>query len=85
MSNRGGEARALVKRSKGCCIHLHAPYSSCIMPSTSKDMATKSKMGHTITVGLSMLRVQRRNPPDGSEPPRTTRVRDEVTQGVATS
>jgi hypothetical protein len=55
MSNRGGEARALVKRSKGCCIHLHAPYSSCIMPSTSKDMATKSKMGHMITVGLSML------------------------------
>jgi hypothetical protein len=39
-------------------------------------------MGHTITVGLPMLRVQRRNPLDSSEPPRA---RDEVTHGVATS
>jgi hypothetical protein len=25
MSNHGGEARDLAKRSKGCGIHLHAP------------------------------------------------------------
>jgi hypothetical protein len=37
------------------------------------------------TVGLPMLRVRRRNPPDKLEPPRATRVRDEVTQGVANS
>jgi hypothetical protein len=36
-------------------------------------------MGHTIVVGLPMIRIQRPNPPIGSEPPRATRERDEVT------
>jgi hypothetical protein len=55
------------------------------MPSTPRDMAIVSKMGHMITVGLPMLRVQRRNPLDGSELPKATRARDEATQGVASS
>jgi hypothetical protein len=55
------------------------------MPSTLRYMAIVSKMGYTITVGLQMLRVRRQNPPDGSESPRGTRVRDEVTQVVDTS
>jgi hypothetical protein len=32
---------------------------------------------------LATLRVQRRNPPVGSETPRATKVRDEATQRVA--
>jgi hypothetical protein len=35
--------------------------------------------------GLPKLRVRRRNPPVGSEPPKATRVRDKVTQSVASS
>jgi hypothetical protein len=77
--------RALAKRSKGQCICLHAPRNSHITPSTSRDMTIVSKTGHTVIMGLPMLRVQRQNPPDGSEPPRANRMRDEVTQGVATS
>jgi hypothetical protein len=42
-------------------------------------------MGHTVIVALPMLRVRSRNPPDGSEPPRATRARDEVTQSVTLS
>jgi hypothetical protein len=42
-----------------------------------------SKMGHTIVVGLSIIRVRRHNPPFGLELPRVTRVRDEATQGMA--
>jgi hypothetical protein len=42
-------------------------------------------MGHTIIVGLPTLRVQRQTPLDMSETPKATRVRDEVTQEVATS
>jgi hypothetical protein len=56
-------------------------HSSRTTPSTPRDMANVSKMGHTITVDLPMLRVQRRNLPNGSEPPRETRARDEATQG----
>jgi hypothetical protein len=52
-------------------------------PSTPRDTTTVSK--HTIVVGLPMLRVQRRNLPVGSEPPRATRARYEATQGVASS
>jgi hypothetical protein len=70
---------------KGVVYIYTPPYSSRIMPSTSRDMTTISKMGHTITMGLPMLRVQRRNLPDGSEPPRATRARDKATHGVATS
>jgi hypothetical protein len=80
VSNHGGEA--LAKCSKGRCICLHAPYSSRITPSTSRDTTTVSKMGHTVTVCLPMLRVRRQNPPDKLEPPRVTRVRDEATQRV---
>jgi hypothetical protein len=36
-----------------------------------------------IAKGLVKLRVSRQNPTLGSEPPRATRVRDEVTQRVA--
>jgi hypothetical protein len=54
--------------------------SSHTTPSTPKVMAFVSKMGHTIVMGLPMLRIQRQNPSVGSEPPRATRVRDEVTQ-----
>jgi hypothetical protein len=79
--------RALAKCSKGCsmCLHVPTPCSSHITPSTSRDMETVSKMGHTITVGLPMLKVRRQNPPHGSEPPRSTRAKDEATQGVATN
>jgi hypothetical protein len=79
--------RAIAKCSKGHWVHLLAPppRSSHITPSTSRDMETVSKMGRTITVGLLMLRVRRRNLPVGSEPPRVSSARDEVTQGVATS
>jgi hypothetical protein len=55
------------------------------MPTTLRDMTTISKMGHTIAVGLSMLRVGRQNLLDGSKPPRATRVRDEATQGMTSS
>jgi hypothetical protein len=54
-------------------------------PFTLRDTATISKMGHTIVVGLPMLRVRSQNPPVESEPPRATRVRDKVTQGMASS
>jgi hypothetical protein len=50
--------------------------SSHTTPSTQRDMTTVYKMGHTITVGLSMLRVQRQNPPAGSELSRATRERE---------
>jgi hypothetical protein len=55
------------------------------MPSTSWDMATVSKMGHTIAVGLPMLRVLRKSPPVGSAPPRANIARDKATQSVASS
>jgi hypothetical protein len=35
------------------------PSYSHAMPSTSRDIATVSKMGHTIVVGLPKLRVLR--------------------------
>jgi hypothetical protein len=59
--------------------------SSHTTPSTSKDTATISKMGHMIVVGLPMLRVRRRNLQVGSEPPRETRVRDKATQRLTSS
>jgi hypothetical protein len=77
--------RALAERSEGCYISLHTPCSSRITPSTSRDTATVSKTGHTIIVGLPVLRVRSRNLLDGSEPPRTIRARDEATQRVTTS
>jgi hypothetical protein len=55
------------------------------MPYTSWDTTTVSKTGHMIVVGLSMLRVQRLNPPVESEPPSAPRARDEATQEVASS
>jgi hypothetical protein len=77
--------QALAKCIKGCCICLQDPCSSRVTPSTLRDTTTISKMGHMIIVGPPMLRVHRQNPLDGSEPPRATRVRDEATQGVATT
>jgi hypothetical protein len=50
-----------------------------------RDMTTVSKMGHTIIVGLPTLKVRRQNPPNGSEPPKANKARNEVTQGMATS
>jgi hypothetical protein len=44
-----------------------------------------SKTGHMIIMGLPILRVRRRNPPDTSETHRATRVRDKVTQRVASN
>jgi hypothetical protein len=58
-------------------------YSSHTTPSTPWDMATISKMGHMIIVGLPIIRVQRHNLPVGLELPRATKVRDEATQGMA--
>jgi hypothetical protein len=55
------------------------------VPATSRDMVNISKMGPMIAVGLQQLRVQRWNPPIGSEPPRANRARDEATQRVANS
>jgi hypothetical protein len=55
------------------------------MPSIMKDMATVSKTGHTIIVGLPKLRVIRQNPPVRSAPPRANRARDIATQRVASS
>jgi hypothetical protein len=60
-------------------------YSSHTTPSTSRDMTTVSKMGHMIVVGLPKLKVLRQNPPDGSVSPKVNRVRDKVTQRVASS
>jgi hypothetical protein len=72
--------RTFAECSKVHCIHLHAPsYSSHTTPSTARDKATISKMGHTIVVGLPKLRVLRQNPPVGSALPRANRVRDKVT------
>jgi hypothetical protein len=69
-----------------CDVYVYtSPCFLRIMPSTPRDMAIISKMGHMITVGLPMLRVRRRNPLDGSELPKATRARDEATQGVAGS
>jgi hypothetical protein len=50
---------------KGCSKHefTHHPNSSHDAPSTLKDMATVSKTGPTIVVGLLQLRVLRQNPP----------------------
>jgi hypothetical protein len=59
--------------------------SSHTMLSTPRDTTTVYQMGHTIAVGQPMLRVQRRKLPDGSEPPRATRVRNDETQRVASS
>jgi hypothetical protein len=70
---------------KGTIYVYTPPCTPHIMPSTSRDMATISKMGHTIIVGLPTLRVRRQNPPDGSQPPRASIARDEATQGVSTS
>jgi hypothetical protein len=55
------------------------------MPSTARDMATISKMGHMIAMGLPKLRVLKQNPLDGLAPPRANKVRDKVTQRVASS
>jgi hypothetical protein len=53
-----------------------------IMPSTAWDIATISKMGPIIVVGLLKLRVQRQNPPVGSVPHRANTTSDKVTQRV---
>jgi hypothetical protein len=60
-------------------------YSMHTTPSIVRDTTTVSKMGHTIAVGLPMLRVRRQNLPVGLEPPIATRVRDEATKRVANS
>jgi hypothetical protein len=57
-------------------------YSSHTTPSIARDVTIISKMGHTIVMGLPMVRVRRQNPPVGLEPPRAIRARDEVTQRV---
>jgi hypothetical protein len=57
----------------------HLPYSSHIMHYTTLDMATISKMGPTIAVGLLKLRVRRQNPPVGSAQPRVDRMKDKAT------
>jgi hypothetical protein len=61
------------------------PDSSHIVPIKSQDMATVSKMGPMIGVGLPKLRVLRQNPLAGSTPPRANRARDKVTQKMAIS
>jgi hypothetical protein len=74
----------LAKYSKGRCICLHAPPAPHIPRPPHKGIRLLyPKRGHTIVVGLLMLRVRRRNPLVGSEPPRAIRARDEATQGVA--
>jgi hypothetical protein len=60
-------------------------YSSHTRPSTVWDMATISKMSHTITVGLPKLRILRQNLPDESVPPRANIARDKPTQRVPSS
>jgi hypothetical protein len=78
--------RTLAKCSKGCCIHLHAhPDSSDIMPSTTRDMTTVSKIGPMISMGLLELRVPRQNPRVGSALSRANRARDKETQRKASS
>jgi hypothetical protein len=64
-------------------VYTYTP--SHITPSTAQDMGTVSKMGPMIVVGLLKLRIQRQNPPVGSAPPSANRVRDKVTQRVASS
>jgi hypothetical protein len=70
---------------KGTIYVYTPPCTPHITPSTLRDMATISKMGHTIIMGLPTLRVRRQNPPDGSRLPRASIARDEATQGVSTS
>jgi hypothetical protein len=78
--------RTIVECNKRALYTFTCPSgSSHTTPSTPRVMAFVSKMGYTIVVGLPMLRVQRQNPPVGSEPPRVTRVRDEVTQRMASN
>jgi hypothetical protein len=78
--------QTLAKCSKGRYIHFTCPScSSYTTPSTLRDTAIISKMGHRIVVGLPLLRVRRQNPPVRLEPPRATRPRDKATQGVASS
>jgi hypothetical protein len=49
------------------------------------DMETISKIGPTIDVGLLELKVPRQNLPVGSAPPGANRMRDKVTQMMASS
>jgi hypothetical protein len=66
-------------------MFTHLPVSSHVMPVTSRDAATISKMGPTIIVGLLKLRVLRQNLSARLAPPRANRARSKVTQRVANS
>jgi hypothetical protein len=84
--NRGGETPNPCKMQQRILYMFTRPsYSSHTTPSTPRNTTTVSKMGHTIVVGLLMLRVRRRNPPVKSELLIAIRVRGEATHGVASS
>jgi hypothetical protein len=61
------------------------PLPEVVLSQTSRDTATVSKMGPMIVMGLPKLRGLSQNPPAGSAQPRAKRVRDKVTQRVASS
>jgi hypothetical protein len=71
--------------AKGLYMFTCLPDSSHITPTTSWDTTTVSKMGLMIVVGLLKRWVLRQNPSAGSVQPTTNRVRDKVTQRVASS
>jgi hypothetical protein len=58
----------------------HLPDFPHVVPFTSRDMTTVSKMDPTIVVGMPRLRFPRQNPLVGSVLSKANKGRDKVTQ-----
>jgi hypothetical protein len=84
-NNRGGKAAGLRRHGKKAQQkQLYASSdSSRDAPYISRDMATISKMGPTFAMGSTKAQGSKTKFINGSEPPRATRARDEVTQRMA--
>jgi hypothetical protein len=86
--SRGGKATGLHRRGKQCCKNdlSTSTDSSHDVPYTSweYDQAV-SETGPMIVVGSAKAQGSKVKPINGSELPRATRARGEVTQRVATS
>jgi hypothetical protein len=80
-NSRGGEAARFRRRGKNDLTRHLTPHT--IHPICRGNTATISEMGPTITVRSAKAQGSKVKPVYGSEPPRATRVRDEVTQRMA--
>jgi hypothetical protein len=82
-NNRVGEAARLRRHGKNDFMHHLTPHTTHpLYPGIQQPYLEHASQ---LPWGLPKLRVRRKNPPIGSEPPKATRAWDEATQRMANS